>query len=656
LSDSAASRSSGQGWSVIRRWLGMSLATRSAIALSLALAALLLVLAAIVYWQGREGGEAEALAALQEYNERVINEQRMSFQRISAAHAAAERTMKREMAGLTDADTDRLYDALFPEQADGTRRSAPYLFNGGIGPTGYVEGIGAYIPPGDAIEKRTAIAAVRAVYAIGVGARFDLESLYFFTPSNALFIFAPDRADQLLYYRQEAPADLDFQDEEFAQVSVPANNPAGVMKCTSLQPVVYDQADTTWTSGCFSPVSIDGAYSGAFGTTIFLQDIVPETRTDADPTSKTVIVSGEGRLVSHPDFTRQNSAETGRRLNLTVAEEPELQALWAFLRAQGTSSFTGMAPELGAAVSMEYLQAPGWYVLTLRPQDAVEAQAISLALDILRIGAIAIALALLITVIVVRRTISAPMQALVSRIDDMQRRVRPNADTERGAESSSELRRILKRFTRMSDDVIEAQNNLEETIKTRTEELREANRQLRLISEHDALTDIPNRRFIMKHLAEQLQMRGGAPGTGLLIVDIDQFKSVNDRYGHPAGDDVLKTVARRLSRSLRDGDRIGRIGGEEFLIVLKTGSEAALAASGDRICAVISADPIVLESGKPLAITVSVGGALGREHDDVDSLFGRADKRLYLAKDNGRNRAVCSTEKAEELESGHRAA
>ncbi|MCD5349561.1 diguanylate cyclase [Kineosporia mesophila] len=152
----------------------------------------------------------------------------------------------------------------------------------------------------------------------------------------------------------------------------------------------------------------------------------------------------------------------------------------------------------------------------------------------------------------------------------------------------------------------------------------------------DELTGVPNRRRFFEVSARDLAgaKRHGRSLTALMI-DIDHFKKVNDTYGHPTGDDVIKTVADRIRQQIRKTDVLGRYGGEEFAVLLQ---DAQLdGALPERLRACICEEPVQTRSG-PLEITVSVGMTfLGDEDDTVETLLARADQGLYKAKQNGRN-------------------
>ena len=161
----------------------------------------------------------------------------------------------------------------------------------------------------------------------------------------------------------------------------------------------------------------------------------------------------------------------------------------------------------------------------------------------------------------------------------------------------------------------------------------------RKMAEEDMLTGVQSRRAIEMQLrALASEARAGGNGLGVLFVDIDHFKSINDRFGHGIGDACLASVAQRLQAELRDGDHLGRWGGEEFVALLPGANLDNAHHTSERILRAVSADPVQIASGE-VSITVSIGIAvLDPMHDDMHSLLHRADSALYRAKANGRNR------------------
>lgn len=168
----------------------------------------------------------------------------------------------------------------------------------------------------------------------------------------------------------------------------------------------------------------------------------------------------------------------------------------------------------------------------------------------------------------------------------------------------------------------------------------------------DPLTGLHNRRYAMARLAV-LSEAAHAPGRSfaVMIADLDRFKSVNDRYGHAAGDAVLIEVSRRLAANLRDDDLLARVGGEEFLIVLPDTTLDEARAIAQRLCHQIEAKPMTLPKGDVLEVTLSIGLALGsgkgsapRDAGLAAKVMDDADQALMRSKSAGRNTVtICQT-------------
>jgi len=161
----------------------------------------------------------------------------------------------------------------------------------------------------------------------------------------------------------------------------------------------------------------------------------------------------------------------------------------------------------------------------------------------------------------------------------------------------------------------------------------------------DPLTGLHNRRYLESHigtLAEQAASRGKP--LALMILDIDFFKSVNDTYGHDAGDDVLREFATRIRKSIRGIDLAARYGGEEFVIVMPETDLHVAGIIAERLRRSIASEPFSIEKGtKRIEVTISVGiSMLEEKNEPVADVLKRADQALYRAKHDGRNRVVVS--------------
>jgi diguanylate cyclase len=161
----------------------------------------------------------------------------------------------------------------------------------------------------------------------------------------------------------------------------------------------------------------------------------------------------------------------------------------------------------------------------------------------------------------------------------------------------------------------------------------------------DALTRLLNRRFLDAILRQEisLSLRTGVPFS-ILVVDIDDFKAINDRFGHPIGDRVLVLLAETLLNNVRVSDFVFRYGGEEFLVVLSEIDSPGAVAKAEHLRQSIEGLEIRTDSGPPLRASVSIGVAAHDGHPDLQRVVRAADRALYEAKANGKNRVVVQRE------------
>jgi two-component system cell cycle response regulator len=163
------------------------------------------------------------------------------------------------------------------------------------------------------------------------------------------------------------------------------------------------------------------------------------------------------------------------------------------------------------------------------------------------------------------------------------------------------------------------------------------NKKMHLLSIKDSLTGVFNRRYIFEYLEEAIQGRDPDKfSTTVVLIDIDDFKVINDTYGHPVGDDVIRKIAQVGRDVFRQGDIFGRIGGEEFLCILPRTTVLEATKIAERFLALVSSSTMV--EGQQDKITVSIGIAtLSSQCQDINQLYINADQALYQAKDSGKN-------------------
>jgi diguanylate cyclase (GGDEF)-like protein len=196
---------------------------------------------------------------------------------------------------------------------------------------------------------------------------------------------------------------------------------------------------------------------------------------------------------------------------------------------------------------------------------------------------------------------------------------------------------------------VDAVVRLEETARA-VEALEQENEDLELRASTDELTGLPNRATLNAFLTQQvhLRLRDDLPGhLGVIMIDIDNFKSFNDTYGHQAGDEVLRSVAAALRRVVRRSDVLARYGGEEFCLVVPHATSETLSAAGERLRETIEMHEVDLGARGRQRVTASFGCALlagVTSPDDASKLVAAADAELYAAKNAGRNRVSIAAE------------
>lgn len=156
-------------------------------------------------------------------------------------------------------------------------------------------------------------------------------------------------------------------------------------------------------------------------------------------------------------------------------------------------------------------------------------------------------------------------------------------------------------------------------------------------AETDALTGLVNRRGFERRLSGALAEAQAGASLGLLFIDVDEFKSVNDRHGHAVGDRVLAVVARTLAGNVRAGDCVGRWGGDEFVVLLWNVSGEQLRLVADKLRRLTRQSQVTVD-GVSVRVTLSIGATLVVAGDTADSVLSRADAWLYQVKREGRNR------------------
>jgi diguanylate cyclase (GGDEF)-like protein len=376
---------------------------------------------------------------------------------------------------------------------------------------------------------------------------------------------------------------------------------------------------------------------GVLGTGIDLSDFIQEVVNVPQVGVTSMFVDRQGQVQAHRDENLVDlaslTAEMRDKRSVFAmvdsdADRDRLRDMMENVAAGGAlarSDFVSIGGKQ-TLVGVGYLDKLGWFNVTLMDLDAIIERSLFLPIGALLLGVMVIVALLLM--VVFKRSVLDRVRALEGVVGSA-RRGDYGPALRMGRGQQDEIGRLAATFTEMAAAVDDNTRLLEARVRERT-------RELEALAFRDGLTGIPNRRGFAAAHAELAQ----TVGYGLLLVDIDRFKSINDRYGHAAGDMVVREVAGRISTALDPGDRCGRWGGDEFIVLLPECTAERLRAIAARVVVAIDVAPVVIGEKGGIAVSASIGACLADAEDSLDVATEMADTALYMAKAQGRNMVV----------------
>ena len=272
-----------------------------------------------------------------------------------------------------------------------------------------------------------------------------------------------------------------------------------------------------------------------------------------------------------------------------------------------------------------YLPSIRWFNLTLLELDRLIPQRyFTLVIVLLALSLLVVSLAV---AYLLNRLVLSRIASLNSTVNDL---MNGKMDVKMEEGENDEIGSLTRNFNSMTETIRANTENLEREVSERTEELRR-------LSERDPMTRLLNRRGMMERWeVETNRVSRTGRMIGLLLLDIDLFKQINDTHGHKAGDYVIVSVAKAIQTAIRSYDHCARWGGEEFLILLPDCTEEGLTATAGKIRQALTS--LGIEVGKtPVPITVSIGGYMASHDETADMMIGKADIAMYEAKKQGRD-------------------
>jgi diguanylate cyclase (GGDEF)-like protein len=384
-------------------------------------------------------------------------------------------------------------------------------------------------------------------------------------------------------------------------------------------------------------ISKDGVTLGVIGTGVDLTQFIREVVEFPQTGVQSMFVDLQGAIQAHRDprvvdfhsLTKEISSK--RTIFRLLEKETDRTAMAEMMRKVATGEPLVLSRFMTlngkeVLIGVGFLDRLGWFNVTVMDIDAIIDRRLFAPIAGLMV-AILLAMALLMTILFKRHVLDR-----LKRVERGVARVRAGEFGAIEAEAGNdEIARLSRSFRDMADAVGDNTVRLETMVRERTEKLER-------LAQYDPLTSVLNRRgFEEAYLRERNRAQREGRRCGLILVDLDRFKAINDEFGHHAGDEVLIACARRMQSSLRGHDACARWGGDEFIVMIADCDQAALEAASARILGLIRGTPIALSDGRAVAMTVSLGGALAGPQEDIDEVTLNADAALYQIKRSGRD-------------------
>lgn len=378
---------------------------------------------------------------------------------------------------------------------------------------------------------------------------------------------------------------------------------------------------------------------GAAGTGLELTEFIQTSVDQAQPGITSLFVDHNGAIQAHRDeqlidyASITKAAKEQKTLDLLFDRQSDRDMLYASMKQlpRLNDKVITHAMEIDGKrylAGVAYLPELDWYEITLF--DLAALVPVSSFTGIFLVYGITLLVALMLFNIVLNRQVLRPLK----KLDNAMRATGDGRqlDAASTGERKGEVASLINHFHRLARAQWDARVELEQKVIERTEALER-------LTKTDPLTELLNRRGMDERLAAEVhRARRADSRIGLLLLDIDLFKEINDLHGHTKGDEALKVVAAVILATLRPYDSIARWGGDEFLVLTPASDARYLATLGERIrAAVAGSRELVDDNGASIPMTVSVGGYFVAPDDDMAIMLSRADKALYLAKEAGRD-------------------
>lgn len=509
--------------------------------------------------------------------------------------------------------------------------------------------IGANAPIENSAFRKKLLLAYTMVDHFGVAWTRQFANLYVSMPENVNIVYWPG-----VRWADNATSKLNVLSEEWVYITTRQNNPERQSVWTGLY---YDPTALEWMVSLETPIDISPTNTLNIGHDILLNALFDRVFNDHLTGTYNFIFRDDGRLIAHPAKINEMNRTRGM-LMISQLKDTQLQHYFQTLQTnihnKQKDYFIVESDDEFLAVSK--INGPGWWFVTVYPKSLLSSPSLNAAKFILIVSLCALVVELIMLYLVMMKKVVKPLETFMDassaiegqRYEKITGNVLPLPD-----HLDNEIGKLAKLFKSMSgslqsfrSDMQRLTHSLEDQVKVRTRELQKAKDKAEKEATIDSLTQIPNRHSFYNRAKALLQQadHAGEP-LCFLMLDIDFFKVINDTYGHPQGDQVLVACARTIENTIREKDLLGRLGGEEFAVVLPNTSLEEARVIAERIRVMIAELSFYTsQRTQSFHTTISIGISCAAETIYAyELLYKHADLALYEAKQSGRNLVVSYT-------------
>ncbi len=629
-----------------------SLTATTMLSMGLRISVVIVVAALLSYLHIVQNLESKTLDELKKYiSERTAKESKI-FQLAEDNHDVFSDSFLQLWEQRQNASAQLRFEQLFEPYEQGTYKLKQDVFDGKLrsdksensyymGQTKWISGfVGKNTPISDPNFLNRLLLSYDLVDRFAEGWSNRFANTYVSLPEGVNIVYWPE-----LNWAEGASPDLDIPNEEWVYIANIENNPERKSVWTGLY---YDQTADHWMVSCETPVdAVNGQHLINVGHDILLDKLFERVFNDHLPGAYNYIFRDDGRLIAHPDYV----ASLEKTLGLINVKETGSKALVSQFETILAAASQNAMPQIVEATlssgeeayfAFSRIEGPDWFFVTAYPKKLLSSMAKSSAEFILILGVLSLIIEMFMLYLVLNKKVITPLSSFNLAAKELSQNnfSIKSIFTQAGVMvRSDEIGRLSHVFVDMAQKLQHYQDHLEDEVNKRTIELDKAREKAEEEARTDVLTGLNNRRafFEFSEYALAQVKRYQIPLT-LVMLDIDHFKKVNDNFGHPVGDEVLKFIASLLKINTRPTDILARLGGEEFVILMHDCDFESALKVAESLRQHIQ-EKCVHETDIDLAITASFGVAsMVDTTNNIEDLLKSADTALYKAKQNGRNR------------------